>query len=424
MPRTEQDYLDLCKKEIEQKFSLGNGQAVAQRDLELLAAHIEEKTGVVISLSTLKRLWKDSHKQSPQLATLDALAQVLDYNDWKDFKYVNQKKPAAGSFPGRSIAIGAVVVTIVSGLILVFLFNHDGASAQRKPRGPVVSGVVKFEASKTVSIGVPSTTIFKYDLSMVEADSFSLQQSWNPDHRVPIDPKGNAITSIYFESGYHRATLVADDSVLATLPVHILSNGWEPHIYHHESEPELIDFGKEKFISQGILHIDRSILEKRGIDFNKRFNTRITNSQAFNVNSDNFSFTTRMKADSVFDRVCGWMDMVIVTEADAFTVSWTAKGCEKYAAYELGEIHRKGTDTDLSALGTDLFEWQELEVRVKDKNAEIHLNGKLVYTEKYQQDFGNIVSLIYLFDGTGSIDYARLRDGDGKIVFAEEFGLN
>ena len=170
-----------------------------------------------------------------------------------------------------------------------------------------------------------------------------------------------------------------------------------------------------------MLHIDSDLLKRRGVDFSKRFNTRITNSQEFNIDSDNFTFATRMKADSVFDRLCGWMDLIIVTEVHVFSVSWTSRGCEKYAEYKLGEIVRKGADSDLSELGCDVYDWQDLEIRVRDRHAEIHLNGRPVYQENYKQDFGKIVSLIYLFDGTGTIDYAKLIDGQGKIAFQDDF---
>ena len=90
MARSEQRFIDLCKKQVAQKFSFGNGNGYTQRDLEILSTNIEEKTGVIISLSTLKRLWKDNYKQSPQLATLNALAVVLEYKDWQSFKQANQ----------------------------------------------------------------------------------------------------------------------------------------------------------------------------------------------------------------------------------------------------------------------------------------------------------------------------------------------
>jgi hypothetical protein len=58
---------------------------------------------------------------------------------------------------------------------------------------------------------------------------------------------------------------------------------------------------------------------------------------------------------------------------------------------------------------------------VKNRRAEIHLDGKLAFEEKYLQNFGNIRSLIYLFDGTGSIDYAILKDGSGQVLFEDTF---
>jgi len=422
MAKSEQRFIDLCKKQLEQKFNFGNGEGYSQRDLELLSTRIEEKTSVLISLSTLKRLWRDSYKQSPQLATLNALAVVLDHKDWQDFKRANQQKaPSTSEFIRWSAA--AVALSLIIGVSFVH-FSSEPKSTVRGKRftePPEIKGPVHFEASATVAIGIPNTVIFKYDVSNVIADSFYIQQSWNEDHRVGIDPQGAAVSSIYYESGFHRAKLIANDSIIAVQPVHIISDGWEPHIYHHDSDPEPVDIKREKFISDGLLHIDSGLLRDRNLDFSQRFLTRITNSQVFDVHSDNFRFSTRMKADRMVDQLCSWMDVIIVTDVHTFTVSWTEKGCEKYAAYKLGEIERKGADNDLSALGCDVYDWQELELRVKDRNAEIFLNGKPVYREIYGQNMGKIVALIYIFDGTGSIDYARLEDGEGQIAFEDDF---
>jgi hypothetical protein len=141
----------------------------------------------------------------------------------------------------------------------------------------------------------------------------------------------------------------------------------------------------------------------------------------FDVHSDNFTFSTRLKTDRVLDELCAWMDLIIVTDVQTFMVSWTEKGCEKYAAYKLGEIMKKGTNNDLSSLGCDVYDWQELEIRVNDRHAAIYLNGQPAYQEVYKQDYGKIMALIYIFDGTGSIDFARLKDGNGKIVFEDDF---
>jgi hypothetical protein len=421
MARSEQEFISLCKKQIEEKFSFGNGHSYTQRDLELLSAHIQEKTGVIISLSTLKRLWKDDYKQSPQLATLSALASILGHKDWQDFKLANQKKPKPMLLMLKW-AVPAMVLFIII-WVSVFGFSSEFGNPNEKSlkRPPKITGPVHFEASKTVASGIPNTVVFKYDVANVVADSFYIQQSWNPDHRVRIDPTQSTVTSIYYESGFHRARLVANDSIIAMQPIHIISNGWEPHIYRSDSDPELIDFKNEKFVSNGQLHLDSNMLAKRNLDFSKRFHTRITNSQVFGLHSDNFIFSTRMKTDRLLHNLCAWITLIIVTDVRAFEVSLTEKGCEKYADYKLGEISKQGKNNDLSRLGCDIYDWQELEVRVKDRHAAIYLNRKSAYQEVYRENFGKIVALIYLFDGTGSIDYARLQDGNGQTVFEDDF---
>jgi transcriptional regulator with XRE-family HTH domain len=418
--RSEQYYIKFCRKQIEKKFSFGSGHGYTQRDLEILSQRIEEKTGVIISLSTLKRFWKNNFKQSPQIATLNALATLLEYRDWQDFKQSSQKK-LSYSIP--------LIVGIVIGLSAIFITSyiiHGLKTTDRnevKVTSPIVNGPIEFSAEKTVTSGIPNTVIFKYDVTHIVADSFFIAQSWNEFHKVQIDPAGNALSSIYYESGYHRARLIANDSIVAMQPIHILSEGWEPHIYYDEHQLIPIEFSGLNFISDGRLHLEKSLLEMKQVDTTRYFYSRISNSQQFNVSSDNFMLTTRMKVDKVnITSLCPWMILIIVTEKNIFRVAFQKKGCEKYASYKVGEIIRNGDDNDLSALGCDIYDWQELSVLVRNKNAEIHINGEPAFSETYKENYGDIMGLIYIFEGKGSIDFVRLEDEEGLVVFEDDFG--
>ena len=415
MALSEKQHISLVKREIEKKFSFGNGNGYTQRDLEVLSRYIEEKTGVLISLSTLKRIWKDDYKQSPQIATLNALSVVLDYKNWQEFKQHNPTS-ARFSLPGKRWILAGIAVASAT---LAFLLA--GLGNQEEPRLPKVNGPVHFSTKKTVTSGIPNTVIFNYDLSNVKADSFFIQQTWNDFHKEAIDPKGKAYTSIYFESGYHRARLLANDSAIAMQPVHILSDGWEPHIYYSYEDREPIAFKNETFLVNGQLHLEKSLLERRNVDFSRYFFTRISNSQEFNVSSDNFSLVTRMKLDSMMNTLCPWMELIVVTERHIFWVYLKKQGCEHSASYKLGEIRRYGKHNDLSALGVDVFEWQELGIHVEDKSAEIHLNGKTAFQQTFKEDFGKVVGLIYIFEGTGSLDYVKMEGADGQTVFEDDF---
>jgi len=422
MALSEQQYIALCKNKLEERFSFGNGHGHTQRDLEVLSQKIEEKTGVNISLSTLKRLWKNDFKQSPQLATLNALALMLDYQDWQDFKVRNKKPSGTSKHLLAGILTGLAIVVITS-FIIRGLGNKNGNDP--KFSKPVkINGPIEFSAEKTVTSGIPNTVIFKYDVSHVEADSFYIQQTWNDFHRKQIDPNGHAVSDIYYESGFHRARLFANDSIIAMQPIHILSNGWEPHIYYDERDLIPIDFAGETFIENGELHLDKSLLAKRNVDLSRYFYSRISNSQIFDVSSDNFNFTTRVKSDTVLESLCPWINLIIVTDVHIFRVALQNKGCERYAGYKLGEIVRNGEDNDLSALGCEIYNWQDVGVVVRDKNAEIYINGEKTFSETFKEDFGKIVGLIYIFEGTGSIGYVKLEDGNGRVAFEDDFERN
>ncbi len=409
MAFSEQQHIYVCKKQIEEKFSFGNGKGYTQRDLEILSQRIEEITGVNISLSTLKRLWKNNYKQSPQLATLNALAAVLNFKDWHEFKLSNQRKRRSVSPLFIGIIIG---VLFIVGLFSILSLKIGSNTVK-------INGSVTFTASKTIAKGIPNTVIFKYDLSNVEADSFFLQQSWNRLNKVSINPKGNVLSRIYYQSGYHRAKLMANDSILLKQPVHILSDGWEPHVYLNDKD--FVSLTNENILEDGKLKLSKSLLEKQNINTNEYFETRITNSRLFNVSTDNFNFTTKIKLDSLFSNHCPSFRVFIVAEKHIFIVKLVKKGCERYANYKMGEVFRDGKDNDLSALGRNVYEWQEIGIKVKDKNAEISINGEVVFKETYKANYGDIKALIYVFDGVGSIDHVKLDDENGNTVFEDGF---
>ncbi len=110
MELSEQDFLEICKTKIEEKYHLGNGdQKLKQRDFEYLIDLIEETSGTKLSISTLKRLWRETSEQNPHPATLDALVSILGYKDWLEFKVENASKskfavssPKDGDIKGKA----------------------------------------------------------------------------------------------------------------------------------------------------------------------------------------------------------------------------------------------------------------------------------------------------------------------------------
>src|SRR5215204_2960094 len=172
---SEREYIAHFRTMVEQKLMLGTSDGkLRQRDFEYLARLIEEKSKVRLSLSTLKRLWKDDYTQEPHAATLDAVASVLGFDSWQTFK--KQKAASAiVSSPVASMRKGRPIVWPIAGglvavlVLAVFLVLQGFNRSEKKLSLP---DNITFKADKTITSGVPNTVLFSYDVRDIKADSF------------------------------------------------------------------------------------------------------------------------------------------------------------------------------------------------------------------------------------------------------------
>jgi hypothetical protein len=123
--------LTVCCARIEKTLGWGDGSQWSNEDFERLSEKIAEKTGVRLSLSTLKRIWgRVRYDNFPNGATLNALAAYLGYQGWRDFCNQQQDQllpPPTKKIknPGRrnwwllapAAVLGAIVLLVELGYI-------------------------------------------------------------------------------------------------------------------------------------------------------------------------------------------------------------------------------------------------------------------------------------------------------------------
>ena len=97
------------------------------------------------------------------------------------------------------------------------------------------------------------------------------------------------------------------------------------------------------------------------------------------------------------------------------------KGCASEIRANYGENFIEGKNNDLSALGLDLKEWQNVELIVQNKKVSININGKLVFTCSYQQHAGLITGLGFISTGLCEVDIVDFQTLDGKIIYKNDF---
>ena len=88
----------------------------------------------------------------------------------------------------------------------------------------------------------------------------------------------------------------------------------------------------------------------------------------------------------------------------------------------LNDTYLDGRRNDLSDLGCDdITRWQLLSISIKEQDAEIRLNGKSILKTSYSKPIGRITGFSYTFNGTGNVDFIRVKSLDGNILYQDEF---
>jgi hypothetical protein len=427
---TEQELVKLCLAQICKRLGFDADQRLTQRDLEFLCDSIEEKTNVLISVSTMKRLMNGQFSRLPQVATLNAISQYLGYESWQEFKLqqkqdkISEPAPALPAAPSQSARkrkwplrykIAGVATAILIAVVIL-------ASKTLAPHSTNNYDSVLFSFRKTTSNDLPNTVIFNYNIDQLQGDSFFIQQSWDWNRRVRIYKKNYTLTDIYYEPGYHKAKLIVNDKVVKTVDVSIPTNGWFFFVHRPVvgSIPEYIN--KEQAAKDGILGMEKEDLVKHQINAAEEHiycYTWFPGKQE--VSSDNFIFRTRARVINLNNAVCPRMMPEIYTQNSFLFFRTTPAGCTSDIDAMFGEHYLSGKTNDLSGFGCDVTQWQDYEMEIRNRVATVRINNKEVFKKQYTNSVGFITGIGFASNGLMEIDYVDLKGLDGKIVYSSTF---
>ncbi|MDA3890557.1 MAG: hypothetical protein PF517_02715 [Salinivirgaceae bacterium] len=430
MNKSEENYIKHCKTLIEERLCWFESNNWKQRDFLNLIGLIETKTGICLSLSTIKRIWKVDYNGIPHPSTLDAFAQFLDYTNWLEFKTKNEayvselistpKNWDNSKLKSKKFLIVLTIIIIFSVIgIIIFQSNYKPESTSGVFYNP---NNVEFTCNTSVARGVPNTVIFTYDASNIKADSFFIQQSWDRYRRDKIQKHNTKLTSTYMYPGYHKAKLIANDSIVKEVGVRVNTNGWlaMARFSYSDISPTYI---KTPYVqTNGKLHISLAHLSNNKVEINKSLMASYFLVDNFEgLSSSNFTFETRVKCDSILNINCPFIGIVITGEGDMNYIPLIPKGCVGEAFVKIGDTMMSGKDNDLSAFGTNINKWQHVKMLVVNKNAKIFLNDKLVLETSFNNDINEITGCNLNFSGTGSVDFVDFYNEQNELVYSDDF---
>jgi transcriptional regulator with XRE-family HTH domain len=430
----------ICMAEVCHRAGFLEQAGLVQRDLQFLSDSIESRTGVLISVSTIKRLLNGQFSRLPQIATLDALARFLDFPDWQQFKVAKAPLltgPAAAHGGGEKIAastraggektrapgrrfVRLRVLLFISLLILATL----GLFAVIRVGRPGLANIGKaqFSATKVTSNDLPNTVVFRYNIDSVTADSFFIQQSWDVHRKVRIYKQNYTLTDIYYEPGYHVAKLIANNRIIKTIDVSIPTDRW--FFYSKDRKPR----SQPKYlvaangIKDGAMQLTRDDLAAAGIDFGEQneycqvyFPSRIEGS------SDNFVLKCRIRMAVASHSACPLIMPEIFCQRYFMYFQTAPKGCTSELTAQFGDNLLNGKTQDLSSLGSDLSDWQNVEFAVRNDSVDIRINGSRLLSTVFHKSCGLITGLGFISNGLTAVDSVNLQTTNGKVLYHNDF---
>jgi hypothetical protein len=415
-------YINCWRTLAEGQLGWGDSSEWSDQDFEKLSARIFGKTGTMLSITTLKRLWgRVKYDSSPNAATLNVMAKFIDFDDWRGFKKHINAEQASGTTPAPDVnSRKKTYLPLVLTAILIVVILGVTISRSIKPKSTEkirTNAAVKFESEK-VADGLPNSVVFNYDASGLGVDSVMLQQSWDPSRNEEISAQGKEHTSIYYYPGYFTAKLIVNGQVKKESPVFIKTKGWAGIIDKYPTPTYLSAADMHLAGALGIT--GKTLAQKNGSPvFNDQW-VSFSNVREFGgLNGGDFALETTLRNTSKPDESsCRRIIIYILGKSNAMVIPLADKGCISALNMYTSSEWINGKDRNLSAFGCDFNQFQDFKCEVQDMNLNIYLNNKQIFTAPITQTIGDIVGLSIRFEGSGEIRNLKL--GNKNKTFLEE----
>ena len=421
MDKTEdKELLQKCLAEIENQLNWGRSESWHSDIFNELSEKIHEQTSVMLSPTTLKRVWgRVSYKSAPSISTLNTLAQFAGFDNWRAFKAA-QVAPAKAPVkieqeapqPKKRRGVLAVAAVLVGALVVISFFAMTGQGNEAKPT-TLIGQDIPFEC-KRVNDELPTSVVFDFDLAGLTTDSLYIQQFWDPRRTIKLNKDQTQATGIYYFPGYFRARLLADGDTLAQRDLFIKSNGWTGTI-DYDPVPKYLH--PTQFTTDRGFGLNEELL-KEIAQSEKRLTTTYHLIDEFKeVSGDNFHLEATLQ--NVYHEkwaVCEAAGIYVIGSKGALIIPFSALGCISNNSAMLNDNFIDGKKNDLSALGIGLSEAKHIAILNDNRKITVMVDGQPIYSNQYETSMGDFVGMRFKFLGAGTVTNLQLQDAYGELV--------
>lgn len=405
-------------------------------EFQVLSDEISNKSGILISRNTLRKLathLSQGQNYSPRTATKDAFALYIGYESWKQFENIHAQK---SSNPPKKNHLNWIIPII---LILVFAVVY----IFRQTKEEALNFDYHFEILNPKG-NAPHTIECKYNFKNIKSNNIKVDFGH-------IDPSGKYLLidimkndSIHKECfhypGVYNLRLFVDEKNITEKKVWINSDGWftyvvdiRPYLAKTEVpewlrksgiQMEHIPFDaiiKPDTTAEGYLHISESTINK--LEFvSKNYHTHFKNFKDFGVDMNNCELSVRFK-DSQFGTGTFCHEAALFLEGDNAKIGFkfAEEGCDKYAHQRIGEEYLSGEKNNLDYLILSYKEFTTVNIKSTADSVYLSVDGITRKIFANTKNIGRLRGLHFWFKESPYIDFVKITDLQGNVVFKDEF---
>lgn len=412
-----------CLELIESKLNRGKSSEWTSYDFEKLSDDIQKDTGVILSVTTLKRLWgKLKYGNIPTTTTLNTLAKFAGYKDWREFiqrmAAEHSSIPILENLPSEMVVKKAGIKWKywLPGFFLLLIISYVIFLSSPKTKASVDKSIYKFSSNKIKTTGVPNSVIFSYDAAAAGIDSVFISQSWDVTRKAAVSRQQNTYSAIYYNPGYYRAKLIIGKQIVKEHDLMISSGGWLATIYKGDDVP--LYFKKNEVLKNHKIEVNEEVLSKYNVPLQPMLPAlRFYNVRAMgNLKNDNFIFETTLKSNfHQGNAACQRVEILILCKDETIIIPLCSKGCVGDLSLYAAGTTVESKQADLSKFGCNLDQWVQLRVESKNRYMHFFINGEKAYSLNFFSKPAAIVGVQYRFNGTGAVKNTKFSNSEQTI---------
>ncbi|MDH7444842.1 hypothetical protein [Aquimarina sp. 2201CG14-23] len=407
-----------CLLEIEEQLGWGDSNVWHNDVFIELSEAIQLKTNVLLSPTTLKRVWgKITYNSAPSISTLNTLSQFAGYENWRNFKNKNDVKKPTWIEKNVLQHIG-IIVTAAAIMTIVFISFYSMIGSKQAQTKDVDLSKITF-SSRPITNGLPNSVVFDFDLQKIQSDSIHIQQYWDVTKTISLKPKQKQATGIYYFPGYFKAKLLVDGKIIKEHDLFIASNNWVGTL-DYQPIPKYI---QSESLKETYLSTPKSILEEITSQTDPVVSSFHLVKDFKNISGDYISVKTAVR--NIYKEkwaVCQKLRIVILGTEGALIIPFSIPGCVSDINLMLNDVYYSGKEHDLSAFGVNLSEFRNINIRIREKKVSVFIDNQEIYSGNYNNSIGNLVGIRYRFLGAGAVKYLHITEElEGNTILEENF---